>query len=89
MGMPFSVIDYPIFKQNCYLYFDEDIYQVYDYEIEKNKKDIIFMGTLDTETMKKIYFGYWATKKQSPKILNIIRDSYSKNGIDVHTAKKV
>lgn len=89
MGMSFSIIDYPIFKQDCYLYFDEDLYQVYDYEIEKNKKDIIFMGTLDTKTMKEIYFGYWVNKKLSPKILNTIRDSYSKNGIDVPAAKKI
>ncbi|HMW08609.1 MAG TPA: hypothetical protein PKL30_25745 [Leptospiraceae bacterium] len=85
----FPELDYSsIFTNDCYLYFDEKINHLYDYQIEPHKKDIEFKGELRDKDLNEIYLGYWIYKI-SPIFLTYIKNSLENKGIlNLPTPKK-
>ncbi len=73
--------DYDFFYVDCFVYFTEPIFELLEYEINKNISSIEYMGKLKENDMINLYLGYWANRMGSPIQLKAIKECYIRNGI--------
>ncbi|MBP6738414.1 MAG: hypothetical protein KA146_00415 [Leptospiraceae bacterium] len=72
---------YNFFFVDCYIYFNEPIFDLYEYEIKKQIEHIQFMGRLDRDDMIQLYLGYWSHRMGSPIQLRNIKETCIRNEI--------